>query len=332
MHSRLRALLARAARKSAALSCPSVARVAPIADYTTVANAGENYLWSKHRILSRHSVVLHRRLCGYSVEKFSDDEYECDYESHPVNSSSFSYNCLPCVWFNALWIPGNDLQNLLMSGITSLLWWGNLCINFSAFLLTYLNSDWQLFEELVYVYTKCFLLQASSSVANIDEWKWKLSMLLRNDKDQEIVSRDKRDKRDFEQISNLAKRMGLYWYYPCISLVFYAVICWGCLPKIVWIPLCSELYGKVVVASKVPLPNYRPDLDDKRPQREVRKYYLGIFRFVLLPHPTCTFGIVNNELYCSKTMKIISALFLKFKDSLKKHSKLTIMILSYSFF
>jgi hypothetical protein len=31
----------------------------------------------------------------------------------------------------------------------------------------------------------------------------------------------------------------------------------------------SELYGKVVVASKVPLPNYRPDLDDKRPQREV---------------------------------------------------------------
>ncbi|KAF9593674.1 hypothetical protein IFM89_024491, partial [Coptis chinensis] len=29
--------------------------------------------------------------------------------------------------------------------------------------------------------------------------------------------------------------------------------------------LYSELYGKVVVASKVPLPNYRPDLDDKRP-------------------------------------------------------------------
>ncbi|KAI3695788.1 hypothetical protein L1987_78789 [Smallanthus sonchifolius] len=82
---------------------------------------------------------------------------------------------------------------------------------------------------------------ASSSVANIDEWKWKLSMLLHNETDQEIVSRDKRDKRDFEQISNLAKRMGLY----------------------------CEMYGKVVVASKVPLPNYRPDLDDKRPQREV---------------------------------------------------------------
>ncbi|KAJ9564852.1 hypothetical protein OSB04_000818 [Centaurea solstitialis] len=82
---------------------------------------------------------------------------------------------------------------------------------------------------------------ASSSVANIDEWKWKLSMLLKSETDQEIVTRDKRDKRDFEQICNLAKRMGLY----------------------------CEIYGKVVVASKVPLPNYRPDLDDKRPQREV---------------------------------------------------------------
>ncbi|KAE8735720.1 hypothetical protein F3Y22_tig00000340pilonHSYRG01378 [Hibiscus syriacus] len=29
------------------------------------------------------------------------------------------------------------------------------------------------------------------------------------------------------------------------------------------------MYGKVVVSSKVPLPNYRPDLDDKRPQREL---------------------------------------------------------------
>ncbi|MED6133164.1 hypothetical protein PIB30_025977 [Stylosanthes scabra] len=83
--------------------------------------------------------------------------------------------------------------------------------------------------------------QASSTVANVDEWKWKLSMLLRSEKDQEIVSRDRKDRRDYEQISNLCKRMGLY----------------------------SELFGKVVVASKVPLPNYRPDLDDKRPQREV---------------------------------------------------------------
>ncbi|CAL9072844.1 unnamed protein product [Musa acuminata var. zebrina] len=114
-------------------------------------NAGCCYRWQ-------------RGFCGYAVEQFSDDEYECEFESHKP-----------------------------------------------------------------------------SSEANIDEWRWKLSLLLRGTEEQEIISRDKRDRRDYEQISNLAKRMGLY----------------------------SELYGKVVVASKVPLPNYRPDLDDKRPQREV---------------------------------------------------------------
>ncbi|RZC78951.1 hypothetical protein C5167_003174 [Papaver somniferum] len=106
-----------------------------------------------------------RSFCGYAVEQFSDDEYECDFENH----------------------------------------------------------------------------KASSTIANIDDWKWKLSMLLRSEEDKEIISRDKRDRRDYEQISNLAKRMGLY----------------------------CELYEKVVAASKVPLPNYRPDLDERRPQREV---------------------------------------------------------------
>lgn len=124
---------------------------------------------SRSNLLCNSATLAGGSLCrsysSYTVEQFSDDEYECDYDNQP----------------------------------------------------------------------------ASSSVANIDEWKWKLGMLLRNEKDQEIVSRDKRDRRDFEQISNLAKRMGLY----------------------------CEIYGKVVVASKVPLPNYRPDLDDKRPQREV---------------------------------------------------------------
>ncbi|KAF5175506.1 Atp-dependent rna helicase protein, partial [Thalictrum thalictroides] len=75
-----------------------------------------------------------RNLCGYAVEQFSDDEYECDFENQ----------------------------------------------------------------------------KGSSSVANIDEWKWKLSLLQRSEQDQEIISRDKRDRRDYEQISNLAKRMGLY--------------------------------------------------------------------------------------------------------------------------
>ncbi|XP_024023595.1 DExH-box ATP-dependent RNA helicase DExH3 isoform X1 [Morus notabilis] len=80
-----------------------------------------------------------------------------------------------------------------------------------------------------------------STLDNIEEWRWKLTMLMRNENEQELVSREKKDRRDFDQISALATRMGLY----------------------------SRQYAKVVVFSKVPLPNYRPDLDDKRPQREV---------------------------------------------------------------
>lgn len=81
----------------------------------------------------------------------------------------------------------------------------------------------------------------ASTLDNIDEWRWKLTMLLRNKDSQEVVSREKKDRRDFEHLSTLATRMGLH----------------------------SRQYAKVVVFSKVPLPNYRSDLDDKRPQREV---------------------------------------------------------------
>ncbi|GAV67332.1 dsrm domain-containing protein/DEAD domain-containing protein/Helicase_C domain-containing protein/HA2 domain-containing protein/OB_NTP_bind domain-containing protein [Cephalotus follicularis] len=83
--------------------------------------------------------------------------------------------------------------------------------------------------------------KSGSTLDNIDEWRWKFTMLLRNKEDQEVVSREKKDRRDFEQLSALATRMGLH---------------------------CRQ-YSKVVVFSKVPLPNYRSDLDDKRPQREV---------------------------------------------------------------
>nr|XP_011464073.1 PREDICTED: ATP-dependent RNA helicase DHX36 isoform X1 [Fragaria vesca subsp. vesca] len=86
---------------------------------------------------------------------------------------------------------------------------------------------------------------------NIDEWKRKLTMLLRDDKKQELVSREKKDRRDFDDIAALASRMGLY----------------------------SHLYAKVAVFSKVPLPNYRFDLDDRRPQREV-SLPLGLLRRV----------------------------------------------------
>ncbi|MCI13716.1 ATP-dependent RNA helicase DHX36-like, partial [Trifolium medium] len=78
---------------------------------------------------------------------------------------------------------------------------------------------------------------------------WKLTMLLRNKGEQEVVSNEKKDRRDFLQLETLATRMGLY----------------------------SRQYARVVVFSKVPLPNYRPDLDDKRPLREVLLCIKGDF-------------------------------------------------------
>ncbi|KNA19941.1 hypothetical protein SOVF_056430 isoform B [Spinacia oleracea] len=76
---------------------------------------------------------------------------------------------------------------------------------------------------------------------NVEQWKWKLNMLLRDKDKQELTSREKKDRRDFEQIAAMANKMGLY----------------------------SHSYVKVVVFSKIPLPNYRFDLDEKRPLREV---------------------------------------------------------------
>ncbi|WJX21302.1 RNA helicase [Trifolium repens] len=75
----------------------------------------------------------------------------------------------------------------------------------------------------------------------MEEWKRKFTMLLNDKSKQELISREKKDRRDFDEISVLATRMGLY----------------------------SQMYSKVVVFSKVPLPNYRYDLDERRPQREV---------------------------------------------------------------
>ncbi|PSR91115.1 DExH-box ATP-dependent RNA helicase [Actinidia chinensis var. chinensis] len=66
----------------------------------------------------------------------------------------------------------------------------------------------------------------ASTSDNMEAWKWKLTTLLRNKDKQEVVSRDKKDRRDFEQIVALASKMGLY----------------------------SHLYIKVVVVSKEPLP------------------------------------------------------------------------------
>lgn len=133
MHSRLRFLLL--CGKSIVSRSNVRNSVLRNALFNSLASPISNRSFFSQRLGFLSHYYLFRNFSGYAVEQFSDDEYECDFETHA----------------------------------------------------------------------------ASSSVANIDEWKWKLSMLLRNEQEQEIVSRDKRDRRDYEQISNLAKRMGLYW-------------------------------------------------------------------------------------------------------------------------
>lgn len=54
--------------------------------------------------------------------------------------------------------------------------------------------------------------QGASPSDNIDDWKRKLTMLLRDKEKQELVSREKKDRRDFEKIAASASRMGLYRY------------------------------------------------------------------------------------------------------------------------
>ena len=56
------------------------------------------------------------------------------------------------------------------------------------------------------------LTQGAFPPDNIDDWKRKLTMLLRDAEKQELVSREKKDRRDFEKIAALASRMGLYRY------------------------------------------------------------------------------------------------------------------------
>lgn len=56
------------------------------------------------------------------------------------------------------------------------------------------------------------IFQRASISDSIDDWKWKLNMLNRNKREQEIVSREKKDRRDYKQLSALATTMGLYRY------------------------------------------------------------------------------------------------------------------------
>lgn len=59
---------------------------------------------------------------------------------------------------------------------------------------------------------------------NVDEWKWKLHMLLRNDDEQEIISRERKDRRDFEQLAQLADRMRLYRYFVAPFRFGYSIV------------------------------------------------------------------------------------------------------------
>uniref|UniRef100_A0A7N0V7U3 RNA helicase n=1 Tax=Kalanchoe fedtschenkoi TaxID=63787 RepID=A0A7N0V7U3_KALFE len=67
-------------------------------------------------------------------------------------------------------------------------------------------------------------------------------MLIQRKDEKEVISKEKKDRRDFKELSQLASSMGLH----------------------------SRCYTRVIVFSKVPLPSYRSDLDDKRPQRELK--------------------------------------------------------------
>ncbi|GAB2280021.1 hypothetical protein Dimus_014658 [Dionaea muscipula] len=96
-------------------------------------------------------------------------------------------------------------------------------------------------RKLVEFQPLSYSVGVATSDDNVDRWRWKLSQFLKDDDVFELVSREKKDRRDFQQIASLAGKMGLY----------------------------SHSYVKVVVFSKVPLPNYRFDLDEKRPLREV---------------------------------------------------------------
>lgn len=58
--------------------------------------------------------------------------------------------------------------------------------------------------------------QSGSTLDNIEEWRWELTMLLRNKDEQEVVSRERKDRRDLDQLSVLANRMGLYWHVKLI--------------------------------------------------------------------------------------------------------------------
>ncbi|KAA0058112.1 DExH-box ATP-dependent RNA helicase DExH3 [Cucumis melo var. makuwa] len=148
------------------------------------------------------------------------------------------------------------------------LWQHQSCYNYGRFACDDVSSD-----ESDVEFGSPQAQRSSSTLDNVDEWRWKLTMLLRNNEEVEVVSREKKDRRDFEQLSALATRMNLH----------------------------SRQYSRVVVFSKDPLPNYRPDLDDKRPQREVvlpfgvQREVEGHLRLYQSSHKSVSRGCFSNS-------------------------------------
>ncbi|PWA84519.1 DEA(D/H)-box RNA helicase family protein [Artemisia annua] len=46
--------------------------------------------------------------------------------------------------------------------------------------------------------------------SDIDSWKWRLTTLLHSNDKQELISREKKDRRDYEKIAELATSMSLH--------------------------------------------------------------------------------------------------------------------------
>lgn len=68
-----------------------------------------------------------------------------------------------------------------------------------------------LFDFLTDCYDKLSkYVQGFQPSVNIDLWKRKLALLLRDKEKQELISREKKDRQDFEEIAALASRMGLF--------------------------------------------------------------------------------------------------------------------------
>jgi ATP-dependent RNA helicase DHX36 len=48
--------------------------------------------------------------------------------------------------------------------------------------------------------------------ADLDDWNKRFSMLLKDSLKQEVISREKKDRRDFDKLAALATTLGLYRY------------------------------------------------------------------------------------------------------------------------